>query len=269
MNINKRIPRPKGLTHQAQNKNNNKERRELIEKEILKEYIDNNYTYLGSRYSMENFSTHTGIPYKRIQDELILRASDMEQMMDGNEMRVTLRAITNGLFRGALADRALAQHQQSLLLDYQGNTYRPFVSQEVNQSMQNLFRANDMTLKILKALLPTNAIEALTTNDLTKGTSANNGLTREAALEVISEAGQKPLLESPDAIEALEKKHNLSDMPEVIAGHQKNYNAEKEGLDFKDITAIQLKAMREGTKVGHTDRRAHEINEDLDSDHIE
>src|SRR5690606_13037612 len=110
-----------------------------------------------------------------------------------------------------LVDRNIAITQYSMLANQQQGEYVPFLTSAVNESIRSLFASNDQTLKILKALLPSNGIEALNQgglSSLTNGTSDPNAMTVAKAVELLKQQGPKPLLEAPDTIKALEERHN-------------------------------------------------------------
>jgi len=260
MNTHYRLPRPLGTTQPAQNKKPIK-RLKHIEKKFIEEYIDNDYIIHGHRMSLESFSMYTNIPMKRVQDGMIMRASNIDANMEEGQMEGTLRAIISQLFRGTLADRATVLQQQSLLLMAQGGKYKPFITGEVNNGIKNLFGANDQILKTLKALLPNSGFKDMAPSDsgLTQGTST---FTHDRALELIAEVGPKPLLESPDNIKLLEAQYDIKNMPEVLAHKQEGWDTSKEGLNFDDIDKIQMEAM-EKQKEAHTDRRVHEEGLDI------
>jgi len=264
--MNQRTPRPLGLTQkivQLKTKEK-KDKQGIIEEYYIREYIQNNFMFNGIRYSLEEFSRYTSIAIQKIEKEMVMEVSRIGISMEENELGNTLRAITQSLFIGALGNKAIALKQYSTLAGEQAGRYVPFLSSSVNQSITNLFQADHQTLQILKALLPSNGIIAL--EGKSNKANSGNSLNHEKAIELLKEVGPKPITQNIEGIKLLEAKYELGTMPEVIANRQSGYDNSNEGLDFDNLANIQLEAMPK--EDFHNDRRAHELDIDLEQDEI-
>lgn len=265
----KRIPRPLGTTEKVQQLIDQPQTRtKTLKEDYIREYIRNDFFIHGQRMSIENFSRYIGCTINEVQEEMVMEASRIDEAMDNEGLMHTLRAMVSGLFSGALSDRTIALQQYSILAQQQGSQYVPFLTSAVNDAIKTLIGTNDQTLKVIKALLPNNGIEAFGgAQNLTPGlTQGSQGFTAEKAIDIIKSQGPKPLLEAPDQIKALEQKYNLAQTPEVLARNQSGFDASKEGLDFDKLAEKQLEAMEPDN---HDDRRAHEINEDLEAEFLQ
>ena len=94
-------------------------------------------------------------------------------------------------------------------------------------------------------------------------------LTVNEALDLIhSQEGHVPLLEDPQAKEALYLEHSLSNMPEVNATRQTGYDTSKEGLNFNVIADAKMVDEGPNDLEHHNTRREREYDIDLEADEV-
>lgn len=225
MNKIKRIPRNLGLTitlkeyHKlgsqirflksqspTQNKKNRMEIRELkikrieiirrVRKDIIKEWINNNQTYNNIHYN-----TTTIAKYLNMNEDIVMkymwdtlkRQGKVLGMM-GNEE--SSRALGPQILKKILEGSAISAHQVSLLLNSQGDTYKPFLSSTVNQAITNLNSSHTPLLKLFELMTPKGT--TLVQNNITNHPeSPAQYLTTETAIKLINKS-LPSMLEAPE-----------------------------------------------------------------------
>lgn len=293
MNKTTRIPRPKGLTEISENyykqtnsppqKTNeenhittNNETLNPIEEHIIRHYINTGYRYCNQSMDIITFSNYTGIDENKIHQVIIGKTKDMGIGMDKEAVGDQVRGILFGILGGALSDRQTALYHQQLLLGSQGDSYKPFISGEVTKALKLSQEANAQVLNILKSIMPNKGPQILnqfnTQNIYPNGeddsATSTPGLTVEQALAIIHQSeSYVPLLEDQSQKEALKLEY-LSDpeIPEVRAMHQHGMDVDREGLNFGKIAELSDGLLVDDNK--HQDRRAKELDIDLESDEI-
>ena len=168
----------------------------------------------------------------------------------------SLRALYSILIQGSLEDRSRALEQLSILKASQGDSYKPFVSGEVN--------------KALKLVMDSNSSMASVLSSMTKGTGTNifvgtpNGpgaevpkdaLTIDSAILQFKAMGIPTLKDDKAGQEAIYLEHNIAGMPETGARLQTGIDTSREALNMNNIEDLQ-----------HIDRRVNELEIDLDKD---
>lgn len=268
MNTNKeRVPRPKGLTELGQAYNNNGITLEELQNHTVNHYIATGFKYCGKAYNIEDFSKLTGIDQHIITNATIAYGQTTINLVDPNQSGDILRAVIGTLLNETLADRSRALTQLDILSRAQGQTYKPFVSGEVNKALKLTQESTAALLSLYKTMAPSTGPSVLVQNTINAQTQ-NNYITPTEALELIATRDQRPpLLEDPDSKELLFKKHNLQDTPEVQANKQQGVDLTKEGATFHKLAKVS-DGLLEDPKDRHTNRRARELGIDLDHDEI-
>lgn len=277
-----RIPRPKGTTEISQYLNhshpleesepNNKE---LIN-HIINHYINTGYTYCHTPMDIVTFSNYTGIEEKDIHEVIIGNAKDMGNKMDKEHMEGIMAGLLFSVLGGALNDRQTALYHQQILLNSQGATYKPFISGEVTKALKLSQDSNAQLAQLVKMIMPNKGPNILnqfnTQNIYSSGDSGDmvngdNGLSVQDALLLIQQSDSyMPLLSDESQKDRLALEHLSEPVPEVRAIYQQGINTDKEGLNFGKIAELS-----EGLLIdddSHIDRRAKELEIDLESDEI-
>jgi hypothetical protein len=103
-------------------------------------------------------------------------------------------------------------------------------------------------------------------------TQTNNYLTPESALEIIAQKDTKaPLLLDGNAQDALYEEYDIGATPEVEANKQQGIDLTKEGVAFNKLAKISdslINDDEEDPKEKHRNRRARQLNIDLNQDQI-
>jgi hypothetical protein len=206
---------------------------------------------------------------------IIGKTKDMGIGMDKEAVGDQVRAILFGILNGALSDRQTALYHQQLLLGSQGDSYKPFISGEVTKALKLSQESNAQVLNILKSIMPSKGPQILNQfntqniypNSEDDPATSTPGLTVDQALTIIHQSeSYVPLLEDPSQREAIGIEHLGPEIPEVRAMHQHGMDVDREGLNFGKIAELSDGLLVDDDK--HQDRRAKELDIDLESDEI-
>ena len=138
-----RIPRPLGLTLSL--KQNPKQENNPINEQslqiILSNYIANNYQLLNKPISIPQLSTYLSIDNMTLTRKLFLYQTKMYNLGEEQLGEQGIKDLVGGLFSWILEDRLRISHQASILMKSQGDTYQPFISSEVNRSLELMLKS--------------------------------------------------------------------------------------------------------------------------------
>ena len=185
-----RIPRPLGTTSL-----NSQNKKKALIRSILLSYIHSNYTICKVSYSLEQVAQMLGIPYALCLKHYLKIQSQLGAIYANPKTANRMHAA--GILRLELQssmDRGLIHQQLAMVLDTQGNGWKPFVSQEVTKLLNTLIASNKQHLEVVKMLqngtqnhsfIGTQIIQNGTQNDAQIGTKNTQYLTlSQAALLV-------------------------------------------------------------------------------------
>ena len=258
MNTITRTPRPIGTTEI------NKQHSSQTITHIIDHYINTNYTYCGTPMNIETFSSYIGIDPIIITERIINISQVQYGNLDIDSQDEKFRALIFMALKNSLSDRSTALQHQHILLAEQGNKYIPFISSEVTKAIKLSMDANTNIMNTISKFIP-QGTQVNIQNNLQQDQSQEQGLTVTAALDLIrSQANSTTLQNDAPAMEAIYLSYDIASMPEVNATLQTGYDDSKEGLNFANITKLQ--DAQEGQ--GHLDRRAEEIDIDLEADDL-
>lgn len=259
----KRIPRPKGLTELSiiYNKTQTEEALNNLQTHIIKHYVYTDFRLNHEKLNLEEFSQITGIHASQVYPYIMDYNKLQYNFLDETDKQKLYGDLTNGILMGSLKDRMAIEKHVNVMLQSQGAGYKAFISSEVTRALKLLIDSNANMLQIHQRLFGQNAPTVTITNQ-----NQQNSLTVLEAQEMIqSNETVKPLLEDPEAREQLYLDYNLSDMPEVNANKQQGIDTSNEGLGFN---ALVLDSNTDDAPITHIDRRAEELDLDLDQDNI-
>lgn len=199
-----KIPRPLGVTLMI--------RGGLIEKAIsyiVRAYVAQDYSYQGERVSIPEFSRLTGIEVKTVIDEASKMMSSQGFVLDKKGLIDATRVIGNWALLGCLEDRHTALKQAQALVKSQGDTYKPFISSEVNRAISNQITTGKTLLEAYKMLATPDIVKELTAES--QGDQAQY-LTVEAAVGLLAQESldNQELAQRLKASTAVEQLPNIS-----------------------------------------------------------
>lgn len=269
----KRIPRPIGTTEIGRHYNKTKEDNILNEliQHVVQHYIDTGFKYCHQAIDLYSFSQYTNIDVTLIQQQMLARSKALINLEDPDTQQEHIRALISQTLSCALSDRNRALTQYEHLSKAQGQTYKPFISGEVNKALKLTLDTTSNLISLHKALVGNDASIVIKNNITTEQT--NNYLTIDKALTVLQQNSPKALAPGePNALaDGLYLEHNLDNTPEVVAHKQQGLDTSKEGLSFGSMVELSdgkvddIDNALEGPKT-HENRRAKELDIDLEDD---
>lgn len=171
------------------------------------------------------------------------------------------------LFRaanGSLHHSRQAQNQYDLLYKAQDGKYTPYLTEQVNKALSNLFAADQNLMAFIRLAMPQGSKSQtedgtyspfFANQNKAKGTEQSY-LTTEAAVGLLEARDLPSLLGSAEGKQALFLEHKIGEMPEVRANFQSVSSTDK--TPTEDLTDDA-----EEVEDKHIDRRVKEF-EDVD-----
>lgn len=275
-----RIPRPKGYTelrHISHISNNDIDIRNTIQ-HLLRHYINTGFTYCGIQLDVEQLAHLTGIDNDMIMDAILESGKVTYEQLGDEASGDILRVLIGLSLKGTLSDHQRALRQYSILAAAQGDKYVPFVSGEVNRALKLTLESTAAITNLYKTITGSGGLTVNVNQQNNMAHQENNYLTTQKALELMESNAElkAPLLQDPEALKGLAEHHGLEDMPEVRARKQTSYDTGKEGLNLKKIATVfdglvndvDKKERLKAQELSHIDRRAQELNIDLEADEL-
>ena len=303
----RRVPRPLGYTSIAyQHASDPTPEHEATKLEtLIAHYVNNHYSICGTSYSIQDLAQKTQTNIQTLQKYLYqyitklynlqhltsvpgfisdspshrgsgspgtdlipsqasqnLPSSQQGSHIPDNPGEALIQTGMGALLSWSLGDRALVMEQAMRLRASQGNGYKAFVSAEYNKALKLLLDTHDDMAKLIGMVSgpqggTTIQILNQAVGPQTKDGEALDGLTTEAALGLIAANSGPELLSDPEALEGLKAQYQIEDMPEV--------NAVAQGTEG-NVPKVQAPIPKEVSS--HIDRRAQQLNVDLEADHI-
>lgn len=277
-----RTPRPMGTTELGRYFNHlphkkQEEEPNLLIDHIIKHYINTNYRYCNTPMTITQFCNYTNIPEHQVLNHLLSKGQDMgKHLLSDKTVGDNYQALIGMILSNSLTDRQSALIHQSILMEAQGDTYKPFISSEVTKALKVSQESNTQITNLIKAILPQGFGTGLQTGigetqgSLGLGTESATGadrpLTVKTALELLQQSDNYlPLSEDPKQMALIAQEHNLSEMPEVNAIRQHGVDTSKEGLDFSKLATLS-EGIIDDLEDSHIDRRANELDIDIEND---
>ena len=235
----KRIPRPRHITNLSINyrlTQSNQLKQQLLQT-LLSQYVTNGFQINGSPLSLQDLSFRYNIPIQDIYQELKSISQTITGFINTDNLLSAHEGLLAMTLESVIRDKGLAASQLSRLLDSQGDTYKPFISAEVNQALKTTLSATKNMLDLTNSFIPKNT-EIV---NLIKDTQQGNQLSVHEALETIREETKKAQLGTSNqealnapSLDDIYQEHQLADMPEVRA------NPTEEAHNMVNVKAQKL-----------------------------
>lgn len=268
-----RIPRPTGLTEIANHQHKQEEYNiQPIHKHILEHYINTGFTYCNQPLNIEQLSHYIGIPSDTILEAITTKGQDIYHRADPHDQGDMLRALIGTALSASLADRSRAVQQLNILSAAQGNSYKAFISGEVNKALKLTMESTQGILALAKSLGGNQGLSLTINNDNSQTNieaQQQNYLTTNQAVQLLHTNNNKAsLLDMPEKKKELYAMHNIDDMPVVKANEQQGLDTSKEGLNFNKLVELSDSKVDQGPANHHEDRRAQEYEIDPEADQV-
>lgn len=231
-----RIPRALGVTALLKQYHISREEedRDKVLRYIMQQYIMDGLHYQGFALNLQQLSHYLQVPLPDVYRYMDEGTRSISGLVQSENLGRTLETLASVSIQGGLKNYGIAQKQVQLLVDSQGDSYKPFISSEVT--------------KAIKVLMESTKALGDTYNNFFKDTAPKiqifqpkveedeEGLTTTDAIKLLETEGhQKPLKEDDIKLKNLYLEYSIEeDTPEV------NYN--KQSLEDDKNTFMSLKA---------------------------
>lgn len=262
-----RYPRPIGTTHLAIQSHTLKTEESLnnLKNHLYSHFTNTNYQYNGIPLTITQFANLLSLNINELNN-YIYNIHNLSYKLLGEEGQKEIHGVLlNMALSGVLNDRSAAEQQLHILQQSQGGSYAPFISSEVTKAIAQVQGNTAQMINLLKVFGGNQGL-AININNHNGDQVQQNYLTVEDAQAYIeSKEDFKSLGNDTKSLEQLYVDYDLDDMPEVDATKQTGYDTSREGLNFG--TVIQAEVVEdEDDSVGHENRRAIEMDVDLEDD---
>lgn len=263
-----RLPRPMGITQLMveYHSKNDDSILDKVQSFIIQKWIMSNGSIFGRNMGVFELSDFIKCNPDRIRTHM------RDQMLstriwDKDKQNELLEALLGQQLTWALEDRMEVQNQVNILKKSQGDSYKPFVTSELNKAISMKLGSSSSIQNIIKNLTSGgNSINIF--NQFNQQNNQVQGITIEDAVAIVQEENSKSL-DPKKEVKYLESNYGMDDLPEVVAIKQKGVNTSKEGLTLnnKELSSIiehYTKDIDED-KPDHNNRREKELSIDDDS----
>lgn len=265
-----RFPRPLGTTALAIQYQNDKSKET---KEALYNYIIHNWILSNGKFGNIPMDINTlartlGITIEYIQ--LYMRDHILTSKIWQPEIQQDL---INGLLgqqlAWALEDRMEVMQQVDILKASQNGHYTPFISAELNKALKLRLETSASLQQVIRTFTGGSTTNIFNLNQQNNLQQNNNYISREEAMEIITE-NQNYLENKSDQAKYLEQKYDLKQLPSVIANEDvdnndgSSFNVNRQELD--EITQDYKGAIETSSRARHEMRREIEMRIDPDAE---
>ena len=185
-----RLPRPLGLTNLCKeyHQNGTDENKEKIYKFLITQYTLNGFRYTNISLSISEFSKIFKIEESTVLRQINELSMGLGSFSNPDQINNTLKSIASLSSLWAIQDKGLISSQIELLIKAQGNTYKPFISAELNKALKLGLDSNKNMMELYKTLSgQSQSILNIYNNNQTN----NNFVTPEQALDFIEDKRKK------------------------------------------------------------------------------
>lgn len=191
-----RKPRPQGTTMLAlhyQQYPNEDTLNKLIN-HILYIWVTNGFNWDNNSFTIPEMAQFLKIPESEITDKISKTATNMGSLVSPETIEETAKTLITLSTSFSLQDRGTIQNQLHKLLKSQGDTYKPFISSEVNRTLKLMLESNRNLMEVYKSFF----------------TSSNNVTQILNLLPSPTEKNQEDLLTPEKALDLLDKQNTTS-----------------------------------------------------------
>lgn len=181
-----RLPRPLGLTNLCKeyHQNETQQNKEKIYKFLITQFTLNGFRYTNISLSISEFSKIFNIEESTVLKEINELSMGLGSFSNPDQINNTLKSIASLSSLWAIQDKGLISNQIELLIKAQGNSYKPFISSELNKALKLGLDSNKNMMDLYKTLSgQTQNILNIFNNNQTN----NNYITPEQALDFIED----------------------------------------------------------------------------------
>ena len=267
-----RLPRPQGSTALAMEiyvdsiKSNPKKDFNAY---MIHHWLLSNGKIFVKTYDINEFAKSLGVSLSDIKAYMRDTVITSPLLSQENSQKI-VEGLMGEMITWAMEDRMRVNNQIGLLREAQGDTYKPFISAELNKAIKLSIESSTSLQSLVTKFMgnsSTNIFQIFNQNNINQNN--NEFVTPQEVLEILAESNKG--LDKPNQAKLIENTYDLEGLPEVVATKQDGVSIEKEGIskinvhkltkstdDFK--TALQV-----SDKDHHEMRREIEMNIDTDA----
>lgn len=269
MNTVKRFPRPYGITAMMveYHKTQDDELLSRVKNSLINLWLINNGYLSGNPYTINQLAQVLKVDISAIR--IVMRDQLLNsQIWKAENQKSIIEGMLGEQLAWVLEDRMAVSQQLELLRASQGDTYKPFISAEVNKAMKLKLDTTSNLAQVIKSLVGGSNVN-ISIDQSENTTNVQNNITLEDARKLILETNRELEIDKSKELRLLETQYDLESLPEVVATKQSGIDTSKEGLNFNTNELMQITdnykgAMAESEKVSHEMRR--EIEQKIDTD---
>lgn len=271
-----RIPRPLGTTLMARtlqsNPNNKISIIKQIKDHILNQYFINNQTINNQSITIEQICNYLQLPFNYVLKYMYNRLGYMQGFNDkdgGIDTEKVLRVLGFEAIKNSLNSVQIANKQALILGTEQGQNYVPFLTEQYNSAIRNLFTANADLRDLYRLFQGPKAPVHNSINyyDQKGKDPQSEALTPHTALILLDKERPTRLLTDDNLKANLGLEYNITELPEVRANFQQGIDADGQEIPSDDTTTATIVSSRK-RKEKHRARREKELSF-VDVDEIE
>ena len=229
-----RQPRPMGLTLLSLNyqKSQLPEDKEKLLKHLITQYTLQGFVFNRTPVNIPEFSKLTNLPEDTIMQYVSKVGASIGAFNTPDQIQDTLTTIASLSTNWAIQDRGLAMQQLNILQASQGNSYKPFISGEVNRALSQALTSNKNLMELYKTFFTSSNTNIL--NIYGNNNEQEDYITPQKAFDLLQNRlslnaadalslpkhksfDNKKLIQDEE-LELLFIEHELGDSPECIEG---------------------------------------------------
>ena len=269
-NSSSRFPRPFGLTALsiAYRKDKTTENKQALFNYIIHSWILSNGKFGNISMDVNTLARTTGMTIEYIQtymrDQILT-----SQIWQPEHQQELINGLLGQQLSWALEDRMEINQQLEILKLSQGGNYRPFISAEMNKALKLRLESSASLQQVIRTFTGGSTTNIFAQFNQQNNVQNNQGISREEAMELISEH-EKFLESKSDQAKYLEQAYDLKQLPQIVANEDMQdtdgsaFNVNRQELN--EITDDYKGAIEMSSKERHAMRREIEMNIDPDEE---
>ena len=265
-----RFPRPLGITQLMveYHGNNDISLLDKVKTYIIQQWLISNGTICGKSYSILELSSFIGC------DSELIRTHMKEQVLstkiwDKENQEELVNSMVGQMVVWALEDRMEVNQQVNVLRNSQGNSYRPYISAELNKALDLKLKSSSSLQSIVSKLSGSGSVNIFNQYNQ-QNNQINQGVNVEEAIQIIQQENSK-LIDTTKEVMYIEANYPTEEFPEVVATKQTGIDTSKEGLtiskgEVNSIVDNYTFTKNEFEKEHHNIRREIELGIDMEEE---
>ncbi len=230
-----RLPRVFGVTSlMIEYHKGDEEVLNTAKKAIINEWILTNGTVCKRAYSIMDLSRFLDIAPKEIQEIMADKLLSSRIISEDNS-KAMADQLMSATIAWALEDRMDVQQQLQLLRESQGDSYKPFVTAEMNKALKLKLESSTSLQSLVRGFTGGGNINIFQQNNVQNNVQ---NITYEDVLERIQISNQE-MVDQVSPLKVMES-YSKDSIPEVCALKQGDIDTSQEGLGVIDHTLMAI-----------------------------